>query len=56
MAAELDSVVGRDRLPELSDREATPYMEAIFHEVMRMASMDPVSLPHATTVDTTLSE
>ncbi|XP_078619282.1 steroid 17-alpha-hydroxylase/17,20 lyase-like isoform X2 [Branchiostoma floridae x Branchiostoma japonicum] len=54
VAAELDSVVGRDRLPELSDREATPYTEAIFHEVMRMASMDPVSLPHATTVDTTL--
>ncbi|XP_035687440.1 steroid 17-alpha-hydroxylase/17,20 lyase-like [Branchiostoma floridae] len=54
VAAELDSVVGRDRLPELSDREATPYMEATMHEVMRMASMDPLSLPHATTVDTTL--
>ncbi|XP_078617917.1 steroid 17-alpha-hydroxylase/17,20 lyase-like [Branchiostoma floridae x Branchiostoma japonicum] len=54
VAAELDSVVGRDRLPELSDREATPYTEATMHEVMRMGSVTPTSLPHATTVDTTL--
>ncbi|XP_078618186.1 steroid 17-alpha-hydroxylase/17,20 lyase-like [Branchiostoma floridae x Branchiostoma japonicum] len=55
VAAELDSVVGRDRLPELSDREATPCTEASMHEVMRMGSIAPLSLPHATTVDTTLS-
>eukprot|EP00058_Branchiostoma_floridae_P016375 XP_002601863.1 hypothetical protein BRAFLDRAFT_121141 [Branchiostoma floridae] len=54
VAAELDSVVGRDRLPELSDREATPYTEATILEVMRMGSIAPLSLPHATTVDTTL--
>ncbi|CAH1225024.1 CYP1A1 [Branchiostoma lanceolatum] len=54
VAAELDGAVGRDRLPELSDREATPYTEATIHEVMRMGSIAPLSLPHATTVDTTL--
>ncbi|KAI8496642.1 hypothetical protein Bbelb_252970 [Branchiostoma belcheri] len=54
VAAELDSVVGRDRLPELSDRQATPYTEATIHEVMRKGSFAPVSLPHTTTVDTTL--
>ncbi|CAH1233498.1 CYP2U1 [Branchiostoma lanceolatum] len=53
-AAELDGAVGRDRLPELSDREATPYTEATIHEVMRMGSISPLSLPHATTADTTL--
>eukprot|EP00058_Branchiostoma_floridae_P016376 XP_002601864.1 hypothetical protein BRAFLDRAFT_215356 [Branchiostoma floridae] len=56
VAAELDSVVGRDRLPELSDREAMPYTEATILEVMRMGSIAPLSLPHATTVDTTLSK
>ncbi|XP_078699158.1 steroid 17-alpha-hydroxylase/17,20 lyase-like [Branchiostoma floridae x Branchiostoma belcheri] len=54
VSAELDSVVGRDRLPELSDREATPYTEATIHEVMRMGSVTPTSLPRATSVDTTL--
>ncbi|XP_078699161.1 steroid 17-alpha-hydroxylase/17,20 lyase-like isoform X2 [Branchiostoma floridae x Branchiostoma belcheri] len=54
VAAELDSVVGRDRLPELSDREATPYTEATVNEVLRMGLIDPLSLPHATTADTTL--
>ncbi|XP_019639175.1 PREDICTED: steroid 17-alpha-hydroxylase/17,20 lyase-like [Branchiostoma belcheri] len=54
VAAELDSVVGRDRLPELSDREATPYTEATVNEVLKMGLIDPLSLPHATTADTTL--
>ena len=56
LAAELDSVVGRDRLPELTDREATPYMEATIHEVMRMGSLAPTADFHTTTVDTTLSK
>ena len=32
---ELDRVVGRDRLPDLSDRESLPYIEAILKEVLR---------------------
>ncbi|KAI8484312.1 cytochrome P450 2 sub U member 1 [Branchiostoma belcheri] len=54
VAAELDSVVGRDRLPELSDRQATPYTEATVTEVLRMGLIDALSLPHATTADTIL--
>ena len=32
---ELDRVVGRDRLPEISDRENLPYIGAILKEVLR---------------------
>lgn len=32
---ELDSVVGRDRLPEFSDRDSLPYLSAILKEVLR---------------------
>ncbi|KAI8481040.1 hypothetical protein Bbelb_412060 [Branchiostoma belcheri] len=56
VAAELDSVVGRDRLPELSDRQATPYTEATVTEVLRMGLIDALSLPHATTADTILRD
>ena len=33
--AEIDRVVGRDRLPEFSDRESMPYITAMAHEVLR---------------------
>ena len=33
--AEIDYVVGKDRLPEFGDRERLPYIEAIYREVMR---------------------
>lgn len=32
---EIDRVVGRDRLPEFSDRESMPYITAMAHEVLR---------------------
>lgn len=32
---EIDSVVGRDRLPEFSDIERLPYLSAVMKEVMR---------------------
>eukprot|EP00058_Branchiostoma_floridae_P026680 XP_002612171.1 hypothetical protein BRAFLDRAFT_125371 [Branchiostoma floridae] len=54
VAAELDSVVGRDRLPGLGDRQNTPYTEATVNEVLRMGIPDPLSLPRATTQDTSL--
>lgn len=34
--AELDAVVGPDRLPTFDDRPALPYLEAILREVERM--------------------
>ncbi|XP_035662482.1 cytochrome P450 2U1-like [Branchiostoma floridae] len=54
VAAELHTVVGRDRLPGLGDRHDTPYTEATVNEVLRMGIPDPLSLPRATTKDTSL--
>lgn len=33
---EIDSVLGRDRLPTFADRLSLPYVEAIYREVMRL--------------------
>ena len=42
--AEIDRVVGRDRLPELGDLESLPYVTATVKEVLRSVypSMVPV--------------
>jgi cytochrome P450 len=32
---EMDAVVGPDRLPEFSDRNSLPYLEAVLQEVFR---------------------
>ena len=39
--AELDSVVGTDRLPRFSDRESLPYINALVLEVLRWHSVAP---------------
>lgn len=36
--AEIDAVVGRDRLPTFADREHLPYTEALVQEVFRLVS------------------
>ncbi|KAJ3921183.1 cytochrome P450 1 [Lentinula edodes] len=33
---EIDSVIGKNRLPNLEDRRSLPYVEAIYREVMRL--------------------
>lgn len=43
--AELDQAIGRDRLPEISDRDSCPYIMAIFNEVLRYVSA-LVTTPH----------
>lgn len=48
---ELDSVVGRDRLPTWEDRDNLVYIEALIREVLRWRPMVPLSLPHITTED-----
>ena len=35
--AEIDDVVGRERLPTMSDRSRLPYVEALVKEVLRWA-------------------
>ena len=33
--AEIDRVIGRNRLPEIGDRDSLPYVSAIVKEVLR---------------------
>jgi cytochrome P450 len=39
--AELDAVVGRDRLPTFDDRPHLPYIEAICRELVRWQMVTP---------------
>ncbi|CAO2604318.1 Cytochrome P450 1B1, partial [Lemmus lemmus] len=50
--AELDQVVGRDRLPCMDDQPNLPYVMAFLYESMRFSSFLPVTIPHATTANT----
>jgi cytochrome P450 len=40
--AELDAVVGRDRLPTFDDRPRLPYIEALCKELMRWLMVTPI--------------
>jgi cytochrome P450 len=40
--AELDVVVGRDRLPTFDDRPHLPYIEALCKELMRWQMVTPI--------------
>lgn len=44
--AEVDQVVGADRLPGFGDRASLPYVEALLSEALRMGAPVPLSLPH----------
>ncbi|KAG1840821.1 cytochrome P450 [Suillus subalutaceus] len=48
--AEIDTVVGPDRLPSFSDRPSLPYIEALAKEVLRWNVAIP-SIDHSTTED-----
>jgi hypothetical protein len=43
---EIDRVVGRNRLPDFSDRPTMPYIEAIYREVLRCRPPLQVGAPH----------
>ncbi|KAF8990310.1 cytochrome P450 [Cyathus striatus] len=47
---EIDTVIG-NRLPEYTDRESLPYVEAVYREVMRWNPVVPLSVPRSTTAD-----
>ncbi|KAF7789958.1 hypothetical protein EIP86_000906 [Pleurotus ostreatoroseus] len=49
--AELDRVIGTDRLPMLEDRDQLPYITAIFRESLRWHPVIPLSVTHAVTED-----
>lgn len=41
--AEIDSVVGHDRLPSFEDRPNLPYIEAVIKETVRWQTVIPIS-------------
>jgi len=49
--AELDSVIGRDRLPTFADAPRLPYVCAIVREILRWRPALPFGVPHAATKD-----
>jgi len=46
--AEIDLIVGSDRLPTFRDRDSLPYVEAIYREMFRWLPPFPMTVPHAT--------
>ncbi|KAG2134906.1 cytochrome P450 [Suillus bovinus] len=49
--AEIDSVVGRERLPTFEDKASLPYIEAIVRETLRWEPVVPLGVPHAASSD-----
>ncbi|RXW19452.1 hypothetical protein EST38_g6407 [Candolleomyces aberdarensis] len=49
--AEVDSVVGSERLPSITDRSSMPYVRSVFTEVLRWNPPLPLCLPHSTGKD-----
>ena len=49
--AELDSVVGRTRIPTFSDFQHLPYIRAMVKETLRWRAVNPLGLPHLSTED-----
>ncbi|KAH9850081.1 cytochrome P450 [Lenzites betulinus] len=44
--AEIEAVIGSDRLPTAEDRENLPYIQAVFLEVLRWNNVAPLTGPH----------
>ncbi|KAF4951326.1 hypothetical protein FGADI_7524 [Fusarium gaditjirri] len=48
---EVDAILGKYRLPKLSDRQSLPYVNALVKEVLRWHPVGPMCLPHTTSQD-----
>jgi cytochrome P450 len=48
---EIDSILGREKLPTESDRTKLPYVEAFLNETMRFHCAGPILIPRSTTCD-----
>lgn len=53
---EIDTVVGRGRLPTLADRPNLPYCESLVKEVLRWGVVGPLGIPHVTKADETYQD
>ena len=42
--AEIESVIGTDRLPTMADRESLPYVNAVFLETLRWNNVAPLGM------------
>ncbi|KAI0776600.1 cytochrome P450 [Trametes elegans] len=49
--AEIDRVVGGDRLPDFEDQESLPYLDAVLKEVFRWNAPVPLGVPHGAQSD-----
>ncbi len=47
--AELDAVIGRDRVPTFEDRKDLPYIRALTKEVLRWRPVGPMAIPRRVT-------
>ena len=48
---ELDRVVGKERLPDFSDKDDLPYIDALVKELLRWGPPLPISVPVKTAQD-----
>ncbi|KAJ0063790.1 hypothetical protein NL108_006742 [Boleophthalmus pectinirostris] len=53
MQEEIDTVIGRERSPNMEDRTSLSFCDAVIHEVQRSLDMVPFSLPHYAVKDIT---
>ncbi|KAF7790546.1 hypothetical protein EIP86_001502 [Pleurotus ostreatoroseus] len=49
--AQIDAVVGHDRLPTVNDRDNLPYIAAVVREVLRWSPVTPLAIPKRSTKD-----
>ncbi|KAF9456307.1 cytochrome P450 [Collybia nuda] len=49
--AEIDAVVGSNRLPDFNDRQALPYVSAMVKETMRWQAVSPLAIGHKCSSD-----
>ncbi len=49
---EIDAVVGRNRMPKLSNKQDMPYTEAVILELQRIGNIVPLGVPHRASRDT----
>uniref|UniRef100_A0A8C6TBR6 Cytochrome P450 n=1 Tax=Neogobius melanostomus TaxID=47308 RepID=A0A8C6TBR6_9GOBI len=53
MQEEIDSVIGRERSPNMEDRKSLPFTDAVIHEVQRFLDLVPMGVPRYALKDIT---